>query len=118
MLTIEETQVLREQLAKELADIIRDAHVQVDAEIIHLCMRLGDHVGAERPTNPLDDMSGYRKMVKVEIDLHAVEVLTALQRMNEERYGKCATCGADLSFHELHPNPSERFCTQCRTGLS
>ena len=111
MLTDEEQDCLKQQLGCMLARILIDAHVAVDAEILLLCAKV------EEDNQLLAqgfDRSGWKKTIKVELDMKALEALCALRRVRENKYGRCVQCTEELLFDELLLNPVERFCARCR----
>lgn len=40
-------------------------------------------------------------------------IRSALQRMEDGRYGTCATCGAEISEERLRAKPEAVFCIEC-----
>ena len=114
MLTDEEQDYLKQKLGCQLARIILDAHATVDAEIVLLCSKLDRMDGEQWQRMYGGDLSGWKKVINVELDMHVAEVLRALSRMKENTYGKCVQCYAELSFSELQSNPTEQICADCR----
>ena len=114
MLTDEEQDYLKQKLGCQLASIILDAHATVDAEIVLLCSKLDRMDGEQWQRMYGGDLSGWKKVINVELDMHVAEVLRALSRMKENTYGKCVQCYAELSFNELQSNPTEQICVNCR----
>jgi len=114
MLTDEEQDYLKQKLGCQLASIILDAHATVDAEIVLLCSKLDRMDGEQWQRMYGGDLSGWKKVINVELDMHVAEVLRALSRMKESTYGGCIQCYAELSFNELQSNPTEQICVNCR----
>lgn len=94
-----------------LMQVLQDIHVAVNAEILLLCTKMNE---LENGTGQGTDFNGWKKVVKVELDMHAVDVLHALRRMKLGTYGKCVRCNAEIPFEDLRSNPTERFCAKCR----
>ena len=114
MLSDEQRKELKLALEREFAAIRTKAMAAFDAECICLCAEL-DNLWWKRNIESLgSDLRNFKKQVSIDLDLHAVEILSALRRTNEDTYGRCVECGEDLSYGELRLNPALRFCDQCR----
>ena len=114
MLSLEQIEELKQELHRRLGKIFLSGHAVVDAEYVRLCMQIdklrkGEHYQLLAP-----DLRTMKKTIEIELDLNAIEILSALRRIQEYTYGKCAACDADIRYEELGLNPSEELCTPCR----
>jgi len=116
MLTVEELENIKERLGKQFAKIVMEAHATLDAELVHLCSEVDSTRGEEHLKALGGDLCGLKKVIGVELDLSAVEILSALCRIGENTYGRCMECGADLPGPLLQSHPTERFCSCCRVN--
>jgi len=42
------------------------------------------------------------------------DVESALRRLHEPDFGRCAQCGADIPYVRLRANPAAQFCVSCQ----
>lgn len=92
MLCVEEIEDLKEKLRRRLAEIIMNAHATLDAEYIRLTAKIDRFREAHGINSQVPDLSTIRKTITIKIDLNAVEILSALRCLKENRYGKWNFC--------------------------
>jgi RNA polymerase-binding transcription factor DksA len=114
MLSDEQRKELKLALEREFVAIRTKAMAAFDAECICLCAEL-DKLWRGRNMESLgSDLRNFKKQVSIDLDLHAVEILSALRRISEGTYGRCVECAEDLRYGDLRVNPALQFCEKCR----
>jgi len=114
MLTDEQRKRLKRALEREFVAIRTKAMAAFDAECICLCAEL-DKLWRKQTVETLgSDLRNFTRHITIDLDLHAVEILSALRRISEGTYGRCVECGEDLRYGDLRANPAARFCNRCR----
>lgn len=48
---------------------------------------------------------------------HRGEIVAALERMDEGRYGRCERCGAEIAYERLDARPTARLCLPCKQAV-
>lgn len=113
MLTEKERREFKRALEQEFVIIRNNATAAFDAECICLCAKLDKLCHQPTLAGLGSDLRDFKKQVRIDLDLHAVEILSALHRISEGTYGRCVECREDLTYDELRVNPAQRFCSRC-----
>lgn len=45
---------------------------------------------------------------------HRRDIVDALARMDEGRYGRCEGCGQEIAYERLEARPTARLCLRCK----
>jgi RNA polymerase-binding transcription factor DksA len=53
-----------------------------------------------------------------EIEQRLSDVDSALQRLDQGRYGKCQSCGGSISDDQLARNPAVQLCADCQSAAA
>jgi len=81
-----------------------------------------DTVDLDLPIGRLSRMDAMQQqaMAKAERELQKrrlVMVEAALERVDEEEYGWCCSCGESVGYPRLKARPESPFCVPCQEGL-
>lgn len=108
---------VRRKLESELRQVERSRTDLTDAET-------GEDEGAAEPERPahLEDLATRQAGEEVVLEVLSVEgqlraeILDALARLDQNRYGVCEGCGKPIAKERLRALPSARCCLPCAGG--
>lgn len=96
----------KEALASKLADLeIRLAGVKKD-----ITKTLSSDFAEQATERENDDVL---EEIARETQTSIQHLKAALQRLNDDSYGSCASCGADIAAERLDVLPETTFCVNC-----
>jgi DnaK suppressor protein len=79
-----------------------------------------DQLAALRRTNPRSPLSSSNREITVTLTMaaHAAlqDVVDALHRMDEGRFGQCLDCGGPVEIERLEILPQTALCMACQRG--
>lgn len=113
MWSVNELAELRGRLQSEVMEVERSRTDVADAE-----PRDGDDEEPERPVHS-DDLATRQAREEVVLGVFSVEeqlradILDALARLDQNRYGVCERCGKRIAKERLRAFPSARCCLAC-----
>jgi len=90
---------IKQRLEEEFARILTASHAEMDAHYIRLAAESWSIRSSEDLRKPFSN--GSRRLVEVEIDMNAVEILIALSRLKDGTYGRCCRCQHEISQRVL-----------------
>jgi RNA polymerase-binding transcription factor DksA len=97
----EKLKALKNRLEKKLSEFAKNPEFGSDVD--HFEEEADE---AEETANRLD----IEEMLKSELE----EVENALQRLENNAYGRCENCGNEIDKKLLEINPESRFCKSCK----
>lgn len=105
-----DTQTLRTRLLQEREELLHDAEVTAEErDVVTL-----DQTSVGRLSR-MDALQNQAMQVETdrrrEIELKRIDA--ALKRMNEDEYGYCVSCGAEIQPKRLEMDPATPVCVDC-----
>lgn len=63
-----------------------------------------------------DEVEEYGSRLPVEFSLETRlrDINLALEKLSQDKYGKCAKCGKEIEEKRLEVHPAARFCMKCQ----
>ncbi|MFP4115279.1 MAG: TraR/DksA family transcriptional regulator [Spirochaetota bacterium] len=108
---------MTEQLRRELKSQLEQLRDDLQRNLTAQEAEYNELSGAER-IEPVDEAqvrmdSHNREAMRFHDEERLTRVRSALHRMEDGRYGICATCGAEIKENRLRAKPEALFCVEC-----
>lgn len=112
MINEKDLQSLKEQLEKEAGEL--DVEVSRHSK----APDFGDDVEGEDMSEEADEAeeTGNDLGITTSLKARIAEIENALDKMNRNEYGKCESCGKEISLELLKVDPESRLCKDCKLG--
>lgn len=110
MIKEKDLQSLKEQLEKEAGEL--DVEVSRHSK----APDFGDDVEGEDMAEEADEAeeTGNDLGITTSLKGRLADIELALDKMNRNEYGKCESCGEEISLDLLKVNPESRMCKECK----
>ena len=110
MINEKDLQLLKEQLEKEAGEL--DVEVSRHSK----APDFGDDVEGEDMAEEADEAeeTGNDLGITTSLKERIGEIENALEKMNRNAYGKCESCGEEISLELLKVDPESRLCKACK----
>ena len=99
----------------------------LEAELASVDARLGEHGSpADSESVEVDVDEGFADSAHAtaersqtlaiveQLHEHRRQIIAALTRMDDGRFGKCENCGQDIPFERLEARPASTLCVTCK----
>lgn len=112
MLTSEEIQKLKEKLEKEQADLIAQLNHVNEPEAVDMGSDVNHGEEEEDETEELATNIAVEHNLKERLE----NIKMTLFKIEQEKFGFCEKCAAEIGKNVLDVDPESRWCQSCKLG--